>query len=60
MVFDGCSAVIGMLSDTYGLETALKFLPCLTFLGSLLFFAASFFYGRDFGKVEKVKIIIEH
>jgi hypothetical protein len=52
MVFDGCSAVIGMLSDTYGLETALKFLPCLTFLGSLLFFAASFFYGRDFGKVE--------
>ena len=51
--------VIGMLSDMYGLETALQFLPCFTFLGSLLFLAASFFYERDFERVEKVEIKIE-
>ena len=51
--------VIGMLSDTYGLETALKFLPCFTFLGSILFFASSFFYERDVARVEKVQIIME-
>jgi MFS family permease len=51
--------VIGTLSDMYGLETALQFLPCFTFLGSLLFLAASFFYERDFERVEKVEIKIE-
>ena len=52
-------SAIGMLSDNYGLETALKFLPCLTFLGSILFFAAAFFYERDFEIVEKVEIIMQ-
>jgi len=51
--------VIGMLSDMYGLETALQFLSCFTFLGSLLFLAASFFYEQDFERVEKVEIKIE-
>jgi predicted MFS family arabinose efflux permease len=51
--------VIGMLSDAYGLETALKFLPIFTFLGSILFFAASFFYEHDVERVEKVEIIMK-
>jgi fucose permease len=51
--------VIGILSDTYGLENALKFLPCFTFLGSILFFAASLFYKHDLEKAEKVEIIME-
>ena len=50
---------IGWLSDVYGLETALKFLPVFTFLGSLLFFAASFFYEHDVSRVEKVDIVME-
>jgi len=48
-----------MLSDAYGLETALKFLPAFTFLGSILFFAASFFYEHDVERVEKVEIIMK-
>ncbi len=51
--------VIGMLSDAYGLETALKFLPFFTLLGSILFFAASLFYNYDVERVEKVAIIME-
>lgn len=51
--------VIGILSDTYGLENALKFLPCFTFLGSILFFAASLFYKHDLEKAEKIEIIME-
>jgi len=51
--------VIGLLSDTYGLETALKFLPFFTFLGSIFFFAASFFYEYDVERAEKVEIIME-
>jgi len=50
--------VIGILSDAYGLETALRFLPCFTFLGSILFFAASVFYEQDVERVEKVEIIM--
>jgi hypothetical protein len=50
--------VIGILSDAYGLETALKFLPCFAFLGSILFFAASVFYEQDVERVEKVEIIM--
>ena len=50
--------VIGILSDVYGLETALKFLPCFALLGSILFFAASVFYEQDVERVEKVEIIM--
>jgi MFS family permease len=51
--------VIGMISDVYGLETALNFLPLFTFLGSIFFLAASFFYENDIGKVEKIEVIME-
>ncbi len=45
---------VGAMSDAYGLETALKFLPMFTFLASVLFFVASFYYVKDAGRVADV------
>jgi len=50
---------IGALSDAYGLEIAMMFLPMFTFLAAILFFIASFFYDGDANKVEKVEIMME-
>jgi MFS family permease len=47
---------VGAISDAYGLETALKFLPLFTFLGAILFFIASFYYVADAERVEAVEI----
>jgi fucose permease len=47
---------VGALSDAYGLETALKFLPLFTFLAAILFFVASFHYVADAQRVEDVEI----
>jgi len=47
---------VGAISDAYGLETALKFLPLFTFLGAILFFMASFHYVADAERVEAVEI----
>ena len=38
---------IGALSDTYGLETAMVFLPFFSLLAGGLFFGGSFFYKAD-------------
>jgi MFS family permease len=50
---------VGAISDAYGLETALKFLPLFTFLGAILFFIASFYYVADAERVEAVEIKME-
>jgi len=47
---------IGALSDAYGLELAMMFLPVFAFLAAVLFFVASFFYEGDENNVEKVEI----
>jgi len=39
--------VIGRLSDAYGLDKALTFLPGFAFLAGALLFAGSFYYKRD-------------
>ena len=49
---------VGAMSDAFGLETALKFLPFFTFLASILFFAASFFYVADAESAEAVEVRI--
>jgi hypothetical protein len=42
--------VIGRLSDAYGLDKALTFLPGFAFLAGVLLFAGSFYYKRDLFK----------
>jgi len=44
--------VIGALSDAYGLERAMVFLPIFTLLASLLFFIGSFSYTADAGRFD--------
>jgi len=47
--------VIGALSDAYGLNKAMVFLPLFTFLAGILFFVGSFFYNSDVSKVEDLE-----
>jgi MFS family permease len=44
--------VIGALSDSFGLETAMAFLPLFAVLAGILFFIGSFFYDSDARRVE--------
>ena len=50
---------IGALSDRYGLETAMQFLPLFTFLAAILYFVGSFFYERDLARVERIELVME-
>jgi MFS family permease len=47
---------VGAMSDAFGLETALKFLPLFTFLAAILFFTASFYYVADAESVVDVEV----
>ena len=51
--------VVGALSDIYGLDKALLFLPATLVLAAILFFTGSFFYKRDAESVEKMAIVFE-
>jgi MFS family permease len=48
--------VIGALSDAFGLERAMVFLPLFAVLAGILFFIGSFFYVADAELVEKIEI----
>jgi MFS family permease len=52
--------VVGALSDKYGIRVALSSLPIFMLIAAILFFAGSFFYVRDYNKVEKVALEIEN
>ena len=45
---------IGALSDAFGLQKALMFLPAFSILAAVLFFMASFFYVEDSQKAENI------
>lgn len=51
--------VIGSISDSYGIKTALSVLPVSLVIAAVLFFLASFFYVKDLNKVEKVVLEME-
>ncbi|MRR16697.1 MAG: MFS transporter [Deltaproteobacteria bacterium] len=51
--------VIGKLSDLYGIQAAMSILPIFLVASALMFFAGSFFYEKDLGKVEKVTLECE-
>jgi MFS family permease len=46
--------VIGAISDAYDIHAAMQVLPVALVIASILFFAGSFFYEKDLGKVEKI------
>jgi len=52
-------ALIGALSDAFGLGTALAALPLFTFTASLLFLAGSFHYVKDASRVERIEVRME-
>jgi len=51
--------VIGALSDAYGIKVAMSILPVFLLISALLFFAGSFSYKKDLGKVEKIALECE-
>ena len=50
---------VGMISDRYGITTALTLLPLSALGAGILFFIGSFFYEKDLSKVEKVALTLE-
>ncbi len=51
--------VVGALSDVYGLDKALLFLPATMLCAAVLFFTGSFFYKKDIESVEKMEVVFE-
>jgi fucose permease len=52
--------VVGAISDATNLQTALLVLPISLLISTGLFFTGSFFYVRDFNKVEKIALEVAH
>ncbi len=50
---------VGAISDQYGIHYALTLVPFFSFLAAILFFAASFFYETDLGRVERIQVAAE-
>jgi predicted MFS family arabinose efflux permease len=50
---------VGVVSDRTDLTTALTLLPAFTFIAAILFFAGSFFYEADVGRVDDVALEAE-
>jgi predicted MFS family arabinose efflux permease len=50
---------VGALSDIYGLETAMMYLPVFALLAAALYFTGSFFYEKDLAHVVKVELVME-
>jgi predicted MFS family arabinose efflux permease len=51
--------VVGMISDRYGIITALTLLPLSALWAGLLFFIGSFYYEKDLAKVERVALTVD-
>ena len=51
--------VIGAISDAAGIQTAMMVLPAFLVVAAALFFAGSFFFMKDYNKVEKIQLETE-
>jgi MFS family permease len=51
--------VVGIISDAHGIKTAFMVLPAFLLTAAVLFFAGSFFFNKDFDRVEKVELEME-
>ena len=49
-------ALVGALSDGFGLDRAVMILPAYGIMVGLFFYLASRFYKRDLARVEKVEL----
>ncbi len=49
---------VGALSDLYNISTALSYLPIFSVASAALFFIGSFYYDRDYEKVERIELQI--
>lgn len=52
-------AIVGALSDRYGIQVAMTVLPVFCVIAAILFLTGSFFYEKDLSKVEKIVLISE-
>ena len=50
--------VVGMISDRYGIATALTLLPLSALWAGILFYVGSFYYAKDLAKVERVALVV--
>lgn len=51
--------VIGAISDAAGIQTAMMVLPAFLVVAAALFFIGSFFFMKDYNKVEKIQLQVE-
>ncbi|MBN1689581.1 MAG: MFS transporter [Dehalococcoidia bacterium] len=51
--------VIGAISDAAGIQTAMMVLPAFLVVAAVLFFIGSFFFMKDYNKVEKIQLQAE-
>ena len=51
--------VIGAISDAAGIQTAMMVLPAFLVVAAALFFAGSFFFMKDYNKVETIQLETE-
>jgi predicted MFS family arabinose efflux permease len=50
--------LVGMLSDRYGITTALTLLPLSALGAGILFFIGSLYYEKDLARVERVALVV--
>jgi MFS family permease len=51
--------VTGTISDAYGIQAAFKILPAFLFAAAVIFFIGSFFFNKDYDRVERVELLME-
>jgi MFS family permease len=51
--------VIGAISDASSIQTAMMVLPVFLVVAALLFFIGSFFFEKDYNRVERVQLQVE-
>jgi len=51
--------VVGAISDAINIQTAMQVLPALLVVSAALFFTGSFFFNRDYNRVEKITLEME-
>jgi MFS family permease len=51
--------VIGSISDASGIETSMKVLPVFLVVAAAVMFTGSFFFMKDYNKVEKIPLELE-
>jgi MFS family permease len=51
--------VTGTISDAYGIQAAFKVLPAFLLAAAVIFFIGSFFFNKDYDRVERVELVME-